>query len=355
MKVDLEQALVKTEMRRWRNIRSGWLVIWPERLVIYRRKFIGGLEEVEDFKTNQLIATEQDTVNKGVRATFRSPQGEPTDEVFSFLDGKHAETVNTVLADLLKEAEEQKKSQEQEAARLEMEQQEHQRQIREAFACDILETSEVLWLITRANYSMVNAVIVADWGDARRQYSAIWQQAERLKKIRPQIEITAALEELDGVVSSNSGQEVIEKASYFLKQMSKQVIQTEAAGAGWRSLKESLSSMSPNCNHLPYFLLFSAGYSEALMAVQIEDWSGVNKVLRLLRSSSTILQRCFYFDLDSLIDAATSAVMERNRDSFSEAAQLIERAILASFKANTFNFGPSALQLEEKHHGSVSE
>jgi hypothetical protein len=354
MTTAVEQVLVRAKIRRWRHVGSGWLVVKPHQLAVYRRKFISGLEEVQTFDIGQLAGVEREAAAKGLRLMFNGTNGESAVEAFSFAGEKYAEKVNTILVGLLKEAEERNRQQQEEAARLEKEQLERRKQTREAFAAEVWEISEILWLFARADYFMVYAVITADWSEARKQYSTVWQQADRLKKFAS-IEITVALHELDQSVTSQDGQEVIRKASQLLKHLSDQIVQNGAVWARWQDEKEMLSAVLPNCNYLPYFLLFGAGYFEALLAARIEDWTGVNSALSLLRSSGAILRSCFAIDLDNLLDKANAAAAERNVPLFAETAGKIESAALAAFKARLFKFEPPAEKPEGEKYALVSK
>lgn len=330
-----EQTLIKAKIRRWRNISSGWLVITSGQLEVYRSRLIQGPEKVENFEISRLRDIEHDAVGKSFRLWFQGPEEETTEEVFFFKDKKHGEEANNILVELLKEEEEEKKRKEEEAANLEKERLEQEKKIREAYASEIWEISEALWLIAKASYSMVNAVIKADWSEVRRQYSALWQQVDRLGEIH-KIELMASLKELDEEVTSSSGQEVIKKSGQFLKQLSDEILRTETIRDKWQEYKTILATMSPNCDHLPYFLLFGSSHFEALLSVCIEDWTGVNSVLSSLQSSGTVLRSCFYIELDRLLDAIHSAAMERNVDLFTENALQVEKAVSASFKTKVF-------------------
>ena len=342
--------MVKAKVRKWRNGRSGWLVITATQFVVYRRKFIRGLEVVGNFETSHLRSAELDTVSADVRIALDGPQGDALLEVFSFTDRRQAETVNTVLVGLLKKAEEEKKYREEEAARLVKEREEHERQVREAFAADVWEMAEILWSLARANYSMVNAVITGNWSEARQQYSTIWQQADRLKNAH-QIDLSSALKELDDGVRSENGEEVVRKAGSLLMNLSDHVLRTEALGTRWQEEKATVSVISPSWNHMPYFLLFGAGHFEILLSSQIEDWNGVNNGLSVLQSTSPVLRQCFDADLDELLDAVKSAAAKRDTDLFAETARRVESAVAASFKARPFK--KSAPQLEGEDDGSL--
>jgi hypothetical protein len=72
----------------------------------------------------------------------------------------------------------------------------------------------------------------------------------------------------------------------------------------------------------------------------------VNNVFPLLRSSSTIFQSCFGFNLDGDIDTVNSAATDRNIDLFTETARRIESAVLSSFKSRPFKFEPPVEQIK---------
>jgi hypothetical protein len=345
MKNDMNKELARAKIRRWRDLRSGWLVIEPDQVVIYKNKLIGSPQKVTHFETGRLASVETDVAGNSVRLLFNNTEGEPGDELFDLQGKAQAEAVNTTLMDMLKEFEDQKKLEAEEADRLEKERLEDLKQTRERFANEIWETSETLWLICKADYSMVQAIIEANLNEARQQYSKIWQEADRLGNIS-RIELTTSLKELDEAVTSQNGEEIIQKASRLIKQLSDQVLQSEMNWKRWQNQKDMLLAVMPNCNNLPYFLLFSAGYFEALLAAQIGDWASVNKVFPLLQSCRYILQRCFGLVLDGFLDAAKPAAADRNLDSFLKTALQIECAVLAIFQARPFKFEPSTDQSE---------
>jgi hypothetical protein len=354
MKNDMNKELVRAKIRRWRDLRSGWLVIEPDQMVVYRNKLIGGPQKVKHFETSRLVGVETDMASNNVKILFHSAEEEPGDELFDFQGKAQTEAVNTTLTDMLKDFADQKKRQEEEADRVEKERLEDLKRTRERFSNEIWETSETLWLICKADYSMVRAVIDANWSEARQQYSKIWQQADRLKNIS-QLELTAALKELDEAFASQNGEEIIQKASCLIKQMSVQILQSEMNWARWQNQKQMLVTVMPNCNHLPYFLLFSAGYFEALLAAQIDDWASVNNVFPLLQSCSLILQRCFGLVLDGFLEETNSATAERNLDSLMKTAQQLECAVLSIFKARPFKFELSTDQSVGKKDVNLPE
>ncbi len=106
-----------------------------------------------------------------------------------------------------------------------------------------------------------------------------------------------------------------------------------------------LVAVSPNWNHLPYFLLFSSGFCEALLSARIEDWAGVNNTLPRLQASSAILHNCFLIDLKQSLHAVCQAASDRNLNLFSEHARGIESRILASLRSQPFKFEPDAIPL----------
>ncbi len=338
-----KRELARAKIRSWRDIHSGWLVIEPDQVAIYRNKLIGGPQKVMQFDTDRLAGVELDDARNSLKVTFHSLEGEAEDELFALQSKTQTEAVNSTLAEILKELETQKKREEEKAERLEKEHQEFLKQTRERFADEIWETSEIMWLICKADYAMVRAVIEANWSETRQQYSKIWQAADRLKIIS-QIELTAALKELDEAVTSQNGQEIIQRASRLTKQLSDQLLRAEKNWARWQNEKEMLVSVLPNCNHLPYFLLFSLSYFEVLFAAQIEDWASVNTTFPLIQSCSTILRSCFSVALDGSFSAANSAIAERNLASLLKAAQPIEYAVDSIFKARPFKFEPPSDQ-----------
>jgi len=339
----LKTELARAKIRRWRNVHSGWMVIEPDQVAIYQNKLFGGPQKVTQFDTDRLIGVELDDARNSIKLTFHGSEGEAEDELFALQSKTQTEAVNSTLKDLLKELEEQKKREEEEAERLEREHQLHLKQTRELFANEIWETSEVLWLICKADYAMVRAVIEANWSEARQQYSKIWQEGDRLKKIS-QIELIAALKELDEAVTSQNGQEIIQRASHLTKQLSGQLLHSETNWTRWQNEKEMLAAVLPNYNHLPYFLLFSLSYFEVLFAAQIEDWASVKTIFPLIESCSTILQSCFSLALDGSLPGVNSAVTERNLVSLLKAVQPIECAVDSIFKARPFKFEPSSDQ-----------
>lgn len=346
------QALAIARIRQWRNVRGARLVIEPEQIAIYSNSFLSSPKKLRSFETNRLVGVEQDATNKTTRLKFNSDNGETEEETFSFADKAQAEAANAVLDNLLKEAEERKRQQEEEAARLKRELQEHLRQIREEYAFEIWSAAEILWLIVKANYAMVDAVITANWSEVKRQYSNIWQHVERLKKSHP-IEIEPILKLLDEAVASQTGQEVITNAGRLINELSEQVMQNQTWWNKWQEQRDMLSAVIPNFNHLPYFLLYSAGHFEALLAAKIEDWTGVDSALSLLQPSGIILQHCFGLNLNEQLDAASSAARERKVDLVAETAREVESAMFESFKNRPFRFEPVVPLKEVDHNGSM--
>jgi hypothetical protein len=337
MTIETMQGPVKARIRRWHGIRSGWLVIEPMRRVIYRRRFMGRLEPAGDFETERLRAVAPETATNSVSVTFDVPQGEPAVETFCFADGHDAETVTSVLCGLLKAAEEEQRRRTEEALRLERESAELRKQVRVEFAADVWQTAEAIWSLAKAGYAMERAVIAGDWSEARREYSTIWQQADRLKQGH-QIDLMIPLKELDQTMCTEDGEEVMKKIGPLLKALGDSVLRTEPYWEKWRKEPIVPAAMSPNWNHLPYFLLFSAGHFETVLSSQIEDWTGVSNGLAVLRPSAAVVRQCFKVNLDGLIDAAESAGAARNAELSAETAGRIESALTASFKIRPFEY-----------------
>src|SRR3972149_1558216 len=117
MATEISQALVKVRIHQWRGVRSGWLIVDPTKLVVYRSRLFARPEEAASFENNRLKAGEPDAAKNGTLVTFDGPDGEATTESFSFSSATDAQSVSAVLSRLLKEAEEEKKRREEEAAR----------------------------------------------------------------------------------------------------------------------------------------------------------------------------------------------------------------------------------------------
>jgi hypothetical protein len=341
MATGTNETLVEARIRRWREVRSGSLVVTPGQIVVYRRKFTGRLEKVEDFETGHLSAVEYDRPGSAIRLVFNGSQGDPREESFSCATEKSAEALNTILVRVLREAEEKKKAEEEEAIRLEAERQERLKQIREAFAREVWDVSEVVWLIAKADYDMVKAVITADGKEAREQYSTLWQQSDRLKQTC-QVDLLIPLKELDEVIAAQNGEEVIRKASHLLGELYVQLLQADLVWHRWQEHKKMLTDVTPNYSHVPYFLLFGASYFEAMLSAGIDDWAGVNNILSLLTLSGIVLKSCYGIDPNGSFDGASTAVAQRDMHLLAESTRRIESTIIASFKARSFRYEMSA-------------
>ena len=322
--------------------------------MIYRRKFMGRLEPAGDFATERLRAVAPDTATNSVSVEFDVPQGEPAVEIFSFPDRHDAETVTSVLGGLLEAAEQEQRRRTEETLRLEREAAERRRQVRAEFAADVWQTAEAIWSIAGAGYAMQSAVIAGDWNAARTEYSTVWQQADRLKQWC-QIDLTPPLEELDRKMCTEDGEEVMKKAGPLLKALGDGVLKTEPYWAKWRQEEIQPSSMSPNWNHLPYFLLFSAGHFETVLSSQIGDWTGVSNGLSILRPASAVLRQCFKLELDGLIDAAEAAAAARDPELIAGTAGRIESALRASFKTRPFEYKDPGQDPERGRDGLLPE
>jgi hypothetical protein len=337
MTVGTTQALARVRIRRWHHVGSGWLVVEPEKLVVYRRRFMSPPEEVGSFETERLRTAGPDAATNSVSVTFEVPQGEPTCETFSFSDRRDVETVASVLSGLVNAADEERRRRIEEAAQLDRAAEEHRRQVRQEFAAAVWRTAEALWSLVKAGYSMQNAVIAADWVEARKQYSMVWQQADRLKDAH-EIDLMVPLKELDEMMCSENGEAAMRKAGSLLRALGDKVLQTEAFWAKWRKDEIVPSAMSPNWNHLPYFLLFSQGHFETILSSQIEDWAGVSNGLSVLHSSVAVIRQCFKVDMDGLIDAAESAGLARNVALLAGITGRIEGVLTSSFETRPFEY-----------------
>jgi len=342
----VKRELARAKIRSWRDMRSGWLVVESDQIAIYRNKLIGGPQKLTQFNTDRLAGIELDEVKNSLRVIFHVPGEEPKDELFVLQGKTQTDTVISTLKDLLNELKARKKQEAEEAERLEKEYQEQLKLTRERFASEIWETSEILWLICKSDYAMVRAVIEANWDEARQQYSRIWQESDRLKQLS-QIEITGALENLDGAVTSQNGQEIIQKAGDLIQQLSHRLLHYETNWPKWQNDQEMLAAVSPNYGHLSYFLLFSTVYFEMLLAAQIEDWASVNSTFPLIRSCSTILQSCFNLLFNGSLAATNSAIAKRNLTLLLDAARQIESAVGSVFQARPFKFETPSNQPKE--------
>ncbi len=348
------QPLVKAKVRRWHDVRSGWLVIEPTKLMVYRRRFLRRPEKAGDFEMCGLRAADPDAATGGLSVTFEVPLGERACELFCFPDHHDLETVTSVLSGLLQTAQEEREREKREAARLEKEAEERRRQIREEFAADLWLTAETIWSLAMAVYTMENAVIAGDWNEARSQYSNVWQHADRLKTAQ-KLDLSVPLRDLDESIRTGNGEEAIRKAGPLLKALNGGVLNSEALWNEWRRPEVVASAVSPNWNHLPYFLLFAAARFEIMLSSRIEDWSGVSKGLSVLRSSSPILRECFKVELDGLLDAADSAGAERNANLIAETTGRNDDTLTSSFKNRPFEYKDQEPQPFGGHDASLSE
>ena len=354
MTTETTPPLVKARVSRWHDVRSGWLVIEPTKLTVLRRRFMNRPEKAGDFEMNRLKAADPDTATNSLSATFDVPEGEIACEVFSFPDRRDLDTVASVLSDLLQAAQEERSRQKRESARLEREAEERRRQVREEFAADLWQTAETIWSLARAGYTMESAVIDGDWNEARSQYSTVWQQADRLKSAH-EIDLSTPLKELDENVRRENGEEVIRKSGALLKALSGEVLKTDALWDKWRKPEIVPAAMSPNWDHLPYFLLFAAARFETTLSLQIEDWNGVSKGLAVLCSSAAVLRECFKVDLDGLLDAAGSAGAKRNESLIAQTTGQIENTLTSSFSTRPFEYKDPGPQPDGGHDASLSE
>ncbi len=354
MTAQIAESLAKAKIRGWHEIGSGWLVVEPTKLVVYRSKFLGKMEEAAQFEAGSLTRVETDVPKKSVAVTLEAPPGEPVSEVFSLSNGKDLSPLSAALSELLKAADDERKRRQDEVARRERDAEEHRKQVRREFAVDLWQTAEVIWWLVKAIYSMENAIITGDWGDAKRQYSTIWQQADKLR-VDHEIDLTESLKELDERISIESGEAAITKTGELLKALAERVVRTETMWAKWRRDEIDPSAMSPNWDHLPYFVLFAAGHFETILSSRIEDWASVRKGLSVLRSSVPILQDCFRVSLDGLIDAAESAGEKRDASSILGSTLKIENAFESYFKSRPFEYREPEQQPNGEHDHTLPE
>ncbi len=354
MTAQIAESLAKAKIHGWHEIGSGWLVVEPTKLVVYRSRFFGKMEEAAQFEAGRLTHFDADVTKKSVAVTLEAPQGEPVSEVFSLSNAKDLSPLSSVLSDLLKAADDERWRRQEEIARREREAEEHRNQVRREFAADVWQTAEVIWSLVKAIYSMENAIITGDWGDAKKQYSTIWQQADKLKG-NHEIDLTESLRELDENVSAQNGVAAITKTGLLLKALSEKVVRPETLWAKWRRDEITPSAMSPNWDHLPYFVLFAAGHFETILSSRIEDWAGVHKGLSVLRSSAPILQDCFKVGLDGLIDAAQSAGEKRDAGSILASTGKIESAFESYFESRPFEYREPEQQPNGEHDHTLPE
>lgn len=337
MTINTETSLFKAKLRQWRSIHSGWLAIEPAKLLIYRQPLFGKPREARNFELDYMRDIEEDVAHNGVKVTLEVLGG-TTSEVFYFFNKNDAQTAYEILSKLLKDAEDEKNRKAEELARLQQkEREEHQRQVRENFIQDVWETTETIWLLVKADYSMADAVITNNWNEAKRQYSNIWQQADRLKSAH-QVELTVPLQELDEKMCTEDGGEAIKKAALVLGSLANQVLQTEIFWDTWRKNGDVTFPITPNWNHVPYFLLFSAWYFETIISLRIEDWVGVNNGVSILQTTSDVLCKCYNIDFDGLLDSAKLASDERNAELLTRTTRHLESALVASFKTRRFEY-----------------
>lgn len=354
MTAQIAESLAKAKIRKWHEIGSGWLIVQPTKLVVYRNRLFGKMEEAAQFEAGMLTRLETDMTKKSVAVTLEAAQGEPVSEVFSLSNGRDLSLLSSALSELLKAADDERRRRKDEVARREREAEEHKKQVRREFAADLWQTAELIWSLVKAVYSMENAIITGDWGDAKRQYSTIWQRADKLRGDHD-IDLSESLKELDENISVGNGEAAITKTGLLLKALADRVVRTEIMWTKWRRDEITPSAMSPNWDHLPYFVLFAAGHFETILSSRIEDWAGVQKGLSVLRSSAPTLQDCFKVNLDGLLDAAESAGQKRDAGSIFASAGNIENAFQSSFKSRPFEYREPEQQPNGEHDHTLPE
>ena len=354
MTAQTTEPLAKTKIRRWHDIGSGWLIVEPTKLVVYRSKLFGKMEEAAQFEAGLLTHLETDAAKKTVEVTLRAPPGEPVSEVFSLSNLRDLPPLSSVLSELLKAADDERKRREEEVARREREAEEQRKRVRREFAVDLWQTAEAVWSLVRSLYSMENDIIAGDWGDARRQYSTIWQQADKLKGDQD-IDLTEPLKQLDENISVENGEAAITRTSLLLRALAERVVRSETLWAKWRRDEITPSAMSPNWDHLPYFVLFAAAHFETILSARIEDWAGVRRGSSVLRSLAPILRGCFKVNLDGALDAVESAGEKRDAVSIIATAGQIESGFESAFKSRTFEYTEPENQPNGEHNHTLPE
>jgi hypothetical protein len=260
----------------------------------------------------------------------------------SFASAAAAESVHAVLSGILKAAEEERRRCEEEAATQAREHEEYIRKARLEFASDVWRNAEAIWLLVKAHYKMCHSVIEGEWPDARQQYSMLWQQADRLKE-SIKIELAEALKDLDDRICAEDGAEVIKTAGSILGDIGRQTLQTDAFWTRWQKHQEAVSGLSPNWNHIPYFLLFSAGYHDAVLSSKIGDWTGVSDGFSVVRSSIDVIRRCFNIHLNGSFEGSVSAGVSRDARLLNDSVERVEMEMMAAFEKKYFEHnGPVA-------------
>ncbi len=354
MTIETGQALIKVRFRQWCNKHNGLFIVEPNQLKVYRSKFLRGFEEAAILPLDCLRIVEADDTTNTLHIYIDNPEGETLCEVFSFFNKEDTESVKSILSELLRQAEEEKKlHDEEEATRLEKELKERQKEVRARFATEVWEATEIMWSLIKADYAMISEVIAANWNEVRRNYSIVWQQADKLQSSYG-IDLMASLKVLDEKIRAEDGEETIKQGGILLNNLTNQVLETDIFWNKWKDEEGTVSSVSPNWNYIPYFLLFCASRFETVLATKVEDWVCVGKGMSLLCSAATVLRDSYKFDMDEVLETARSAVTERDVQLLTGAFERVENAVSASFKTRLFECTNSRLPTYGELNDSMS-
>ena len=314
---------IKVKNVQWQEIDKGQLVLTREEICIYRRR------RFFEFWRSPALALRIDTslvtsveLNHDSRLLIQGvDQNEKSfSDVIAFRHREEASEILSTLQSLLGTTPPHKEQAQREVIEREQREREEreERHLIQQYRRFVWGMTDNIWEIISELRRMIMALAIKDWDTVK----VSWQKVEALQE-EDGLNLEKNGEASRTAIERQSADEVYKHILALLDSLSTAVESLQHS----RADQENLSikhAVSPRWSQLPYFLLFSLVYTEAMLSYKIEDNRMVSEDVSRLYQLAMILEKEFDLNVGNHIGAFAVALLSQESEQVNRACQGLE-------------------------------
>ena len=308
-----EELLTEADIISWKNFKQGILQVWPTSVCIYAKSaFWKGRSLQAEFKNDtidsfciegnpaQVVALNLNLEEGDIKETIMVKGIDSAKEILLAL--------RKTLGPLDEKSRKQRKIEEEELQRQELERQ--RKQLIESYLQYVWSISGAMHLVIKSIYIIIAALSREDWDTAKGQFASLWRETDLLQEHRG-FDMVFVLQDIRKAFEAENGPDTTNCCAAYLKQLFEQCLQEKPTDYRWEdALMEK--SFRPSRFQLSYWLLFESLYREVILDCDIEDWLSVDQSLSKMRTLSPVLVDSFGVNTAECIKQLTDASLKRD-------------------------------------------
>ncbi|MFP4642077.1 MAG: hypothetical protein ACOC7P_00360 [Chloroflexota bacterium] len=311
-----QDILVQAKGIDWREIKSGELTVTEDSICMYRvpgllKRLLGSKPKMKSEIPISAIQQVELKSDNQIYVQMADEDDKSSYESINFSSPEEAEEVTNVMGELL-----QRRQEEQQKEREELELQELQQESEIA-----RKTASLIWLTVSELSNIIMGLRKTDWSVIEES----WQKAINLNDTDT-LNLAEHLSSFQTAIEDGSAEQLYRKVVDSFELLADFVSQDQE-NVNEQPERTGQFNVCPLEHHLPYFLIFTLAYIEALLCLDIGHVDESRKALERLHRLTPVLEQTFGLNTGAYIEQLTRAMESDDSNLACEACQSLKQCL----------------------------